>query len=115
VLRARLRLNRHHFNELLYHAGKQAESPFCPYCADVPESIDHVLLECPQFRASRQQLRDALITCDLPLLASFEDLNHAQAIDVITGDLSLIPLAVRQAVLAATATFLHAVNKARSI
>lgn len=115
VLRARLRLNRHHFNEHLHHAGKQAETPFCPYCPSVSESVDHVLLECPQYHAFRQRLRDELIACDLPGIASFSDLNRAAAVDVITGDFSLIPRAVRQAVQSATATFLHAVHVVRSI
>src|SRR5690242_18864118 len=62
ILRARLRLNRHHFNELQYRAGHQSDTPFCPSCPDVPESIDHFLLDCPRFLAHRQQLRDTLIS-----------------------------------------------------
>jgi hypothetical protein len=115
ILRARLRLNRHHFNELLYTAGKQVDSPFCPSCPNVPESIDHVLLECPQFHTARQQLRDVFVSCDLPVLASFDDLNRNQAIDVITGDLALIPSAPRHQIQSATASFLHAINVVRPI
>ena len=115
ILRARLRLNRHHFNELLYRAGRQVQSPFCAYCPSAPESVDHILLECPQFHVARQRLRDELTACDLPLLASFHPLNREQTVAAITGELSLIPLQLRPRVLSATATFLHTINSVRPI
>lgn len=77
-----------YFERILYHAGKQAESPFCPSCPDVnDESIDHVLLECSQKHQARQQLRAALTASDVPRL--FDAINRAQAIDAITGELSV--------------------------
>jgi Reverse transcriptase (RNA-dependent DNA polymerase) len=115
ILRSRLRLNRHHFNELLYRAGGQSETPFCPSCPEMSESIDHVLLDCPQFFTQRQQLRDVLLSCDLPGLAMLGGINRSQAIDVITGDLSLVPSASRFSVLSATARFLQAINTVRPI
>jgi Reverse transcriptase (RNA-dependent DNA polymerase)/Endonuclease-reverse transcriptase len=115
ILRARLRLNRHHFNELLYRAGGQSETPFCPSCPEAPESIDHVLLDCPLHNAARQLLRDALVSCDLPGLATLGGINQSQAIDVITGDLSLVPSAARFSVLSVTARFLQAINIVRPI
>lgn len=115
ILRARLRLNRHHFNELLYRAGQQSDTPFCPSCSDLPESVDHVLLDCPRFLAQRQLLRDSLISCDLYGLAELGGLNRNQAIDVITGDLYVVPSSARATVLLATAKFLQAINAVRSI
>jgi hypothetical protein len=115
VLRARLRLNRHHFNELLYRAGQQVQSPFCAVCPSEPESVDHILLECPQFHAARQRLRAELMACDLLLLASLDPLNREQTVAAITGELSLVPLQHRPRVLSATATFLHTINSVRPI
>jgi hypothetical protein len=115
VLRARLRLNRHHFNELLYRAGKQVPSPFCAVCVSATESLDHVLFECPQFNHARQKLRDDLAAHDLHLLASFNDINRVQTLAVVTGELSLVSHHLHAHVLSATATYLHVINSVRPI
>ena len=86
----------------------------CPYCLDVPESVAHVLLECPQFLAARQLLHDSLVSSD-EHTATLANLRSHQAVEVITGDFSRVRPAARPEVQAATAAFLHAINAVRPI
>ena len=60
IYRAQLRFNRCNWNESLYKR-KLTNSPYCRYpsCSQQHknESVQHVLLECPQFQTQRRELK----------------------------------------------------------
>jgi len=106
VLRARIRLNRHHLR------SRQAklrliDSAQCPACLwyhrpapVVPtETPRHVLLDCPRFTTARMQ-------CSIELNL----FNVDMTLDVLTGDVHDVPAKARPDVLSATAAFLHKIN-----
>ena len=47
------------------HWIKILDSPYCTYCPQIPESIDHYLLSCPKYYHARQQLKQSLINVDI--------------------------------------------------
>lgn len=89
ILRARMRLNRHHLRQRQHKLGL-ADSP--------------VLFDCPRLQLARMQL-----TQELALFGESPDLS------VITGDLARVRPAHVAGVLAATATFLSRINQTVSI
>jgi len=103
ILRARMRLNRHHLRQRQHKLGL-ADSPWCPSCPHREENIQHVLFDCPRLQLARMQL-----TQELALFGESPDLS------VITGDLARVRPAHVAGVLAATATFLSRINQTVSI
>src|SRR6478672_11510667 len=65
AVRARLRLNRCSLNASLAQRRLVAD-PNCVVCA-VPETVEHCLLECPQYAALRHNCAAALNFLGLPL------------------------------------------------
>jgi hypothetical protein len=103
ILRARLRLNRHHFRARQHRLGLE-DSPDCTVCS-VPETAHHVLFECVRFDLSRHACFSVL---------SFHNAQLA-SLSLLTGDFGYIR---RKAVLEvenATARFLHTINRVRGI
>ena len=105
VLRARIRLNRHHLNSR-QHLLALVPSSDCPNClpSSVPEDPNHVLFHCPRFSLAR-------FYC----FAVFRFFNVPLAFDVISGDLSSVRGPARREIQAATAAFLLTINRARPI
>ena len=63
VYRSQLRFNRCNWNQSLYNR-KLTNSPYCRYYScnqqHIHESVEHVLLECPQFQSQRRELKSQL-------------------------------------------------------
>jgi hypothetical protein len=103
ILRARIRLNRTHFNDHLF-TRKLAPNPFCGTCPTERETAHHVIFDCPAHDAARFALSNALTACDAPF-----------SLAVITGDVSALPPKCHKEVLAVTAKFLASINVRRPI
>lgn len=72
VALTRLRIGRTTLNAHL-HRLNLVPDPYCPWCKNVPETIEHLMLQCPRFYSHRVQLRSQLqsqgvYTFDLPTL-----------------------------------------------
>ncbi|KAG0724160.1 Heparan-sulfate 6-O-sulfotransferase 2 [Chionoecetes opilio] len=70
------------------HRLQLTPDPYCPWCRNVPESIEHFLLQCPRFHSHRQLLRGQLIalnvtTFDLPTLLAAAAVHPSQRPTVI--------------------------------
>ena len=55
------------------HRLNLAHDPYCPWCLNTPENIQHFILECPRFHSHRVMLREQLLALevnsfDLPTL-----------------------------------------------
>ncbi|KAG2340462.1 hypothetical protein BDR05DRAFT_889759, partial [Suillus weaverae] len=61
-------------NKHLHRIGK-LESPHCPHCANIDETVYHVLITCPQYRRERHSLTCALgrKAMSIPFLLSDPD------------------------------------------
>ncbi len=103
ILRARIRLNRHHFNSR-QHMLKLADTPNCPLRRK-RKTDSHVLFDCPRFALARH-------LC----IADLDFHNVPLSLNLLCGDFSSIPPALAvEDVRAATAKFLHCINKIRPI
>jgi len=81
-IRARFRFNRVRNNELL-HRYKKSPTPECPFCHAPIESINHMLMECPEYSNERKILSDHLdqvIHGSVPI-----------SINILLGDYRSIP------------------------
>lgn len=120
TLRARIRLNRHHFLER-QHRLHLAEDSSCAFCTFLmgkepqqlgiygsargpSESAEHILLHCPGFAVARYGCIETLRLSDVPF-----------TIDVITGDVRSASSREYPLVQSATAQFLWTVNNRRPI
>ncbi|KAG0719748.1 COP9 signalosome complex subunit 4 [Chionoecetes opilio] len=55
------------------HRLRLSPDPHCPWCMNIPETIEHFLLQCPRFHSHRVMLHSELLalnvtTFDLPTL-----------------------------------------------
>ena len=53
------------------HRLHLSPDPYCPWCRTVPETVEHLLMQCPRFHSHRTTLRSQLLalgvnTFDLP-------------------------------------------------
>jgi len=101
-LRARIRLNRHHFNTRLFRM-KLADTDLCLVCR-VPESDYHIIYDCSRFALPRHRCCAVLDYAAVPL-----------SLNVVTGDFTNIAPDLVAEVAKATADFLKAVNAVRPI
>lgn len=112
ILRARLRFNRHHLRARQYKL-RLANSPWCPACDWIPrpgkrkpqhllryETPEHVLLSCPRFQLLRINL-----SAELALQ------NISPNLDIITGDFTGVRPEGVADIRAATADFLHRIER----
>jgi hypothetical protein len=95
---ARFRYNRSGLNEQR-HKRNPAVSPLCAECkAGSPESVEHVLMQCPHYDPPRRQLLTSLtaIACPLSLnvaLGSIEQIDpdhHATALSAVVTFLAAV-------------------------
>ena len=82
VALTRLRLGHIRLNAHL-HRLRLSPDPNCPWCRSVPDTIDHLLLQCPRFHSQRVLLRSQLIalripTFDLPTLLAAAGVHPTQ-------------------------------------
>lgn len=101
ILRARIRLNRHHFRARQHKLGLEP-SPDCPVC-QVPETAHHVLFDCVRFDLARQRCLAALSFFRVP--------SRLFSLSYITGDFGHVSKGAFTDVLHATGRFLHEVNR----
>lgn len=105
ILRARIRLNRHHFLARQHKLGLEP-SPDCPVCK-VPETAHHVLFDCVRFELARQRC--------LADLSFFRIPSRLFALRYVTGDFGHVSKGAFADVLHATGRFLHEINRKRGI
>lgn len=108
VLRARIRLNRHHLRSR-QHRLSLADSALCRSCAylgpQAPvETPNHILLECPRFDTARM---NCLIELDL--------FGCSLTMDVLTGDIHNVRSQSKADVQSATAAFLRNIDSILTI
>ena len=108
VLRARIRLNRHHLRARQKKL-KIVDDDRCPACVEFygpqaqsapSETVAHVLLNCPRFDLARMRCSSVLSKCDTSLTT-----------EVLTGDCSAVSAQHQEDVQLATADFLQSINK----
>lgn len=107
ILRARIRLNRAHFNAR-QHKLQLTDSPLCPTCC-VPETDAHVLLECARFDAARFACHAEISDC--------ANIQPPLTFNIFAGDYSRIQVLGLDASAAhdATRSFLRTINRSRPI
>lgn len=103
TLRARIRLNRHHFRSR-QHLLRLEDSADCATCK-VPETAEHVLLTCPRFALHRFHCLAELSQRYTPEFS----------VSLITGDFRFVHKKILATVQTATARFLHEINSRRPI
>jgi len=107
ILRARIRLNRAHFNARQYKL-QLSDSPLCAVC-QVPETDHHALIQCPRFSSARFACQ-ASMSSDAKILPPL-------SLEIMAGDYSRVSgtSASNIDVHEATATLLRAINRVRPI
>ena len=95
VALTRLRLGHTRLNAHL-HRLRLAPNPYCQWCLDIPETVEHFMLHCPRFYTPRVLLR-----------------THLHALNIHTFDLptilaaSDVPSPIRSTVILLTCAFLR--------
>ncbi len=105
--RLRLKSGFTHLNIELFKY-KYTDSPNCP-CNLSPETIEHVMLECPHYTEARDKM---IRTIEMGYISS-NCQPHLRTLDLRTllGDTSHLPTPTRDIIMDATAEFIHDVPR----